>query len=516
MSRLCAHSHLSILYRQRRKGATSPKISNAHSKKALEATVEPIVVSVEMVDESTQTVEGQTEEDDPPLETIDESAKVLGGDTSVHSGTSIDGDTIDTVGATSSKHDYSQEREKDQASDSLQISRMEGIGTVVVTPTISSSVTDGGKDTPEGRDQTHTMEDDNQDNWETVEVRSRGSRKKASERVHNGRFSSLQSQNGNGSKRKTPRNTETRKRTAKRKMVREILLSVLDSVDEQVRRRKQSTEQSTVSRPTLNAWGTATKGVPSFMSTKPTEVPKAPLVGIQKKDAPTMRDVLMGKQNAKIPNVHHAGHGPNRPQSVPKKGRDKNIATSAADQNTAPTLPETLSAVSTTSAFTEAPSAKNTMQLVGDTRSESSSGESVEEIKPPSNSKQVNQEGSLSPPLPTLLSPGNANSATSSVASSLDAPHAVHHNHHTSYPGNENDVGYHLLRVCDRLTQDISQFMRRREQALRVRRHERGLVLAALQESLTVSIMCPMEIFSILSFEPNTYFSRQYGLTDVR
>lgn len=465
--------------RKRRKGTTSPKLSKSHSERGVDAIIEPSLASVEMVDGSTQTVEGQTDDDDSPLEKVDDTALLVSGDASVHSSTSIDGDTVET---SPSKIDYSHDKEKEPMGDSLQISRMEGIGTVVVTPTISTSITDGDKDTPEARHQGDTIQDDSQDNWETVEVRSRGSRKKANERGTNGRFSSLQSQNGNGSKRKTPRNPEARKRTAKRKMVREILFSVLDSVDEQVRRRKQTTEPS--SRPVPNAWGNASNAshrMPSFLGGKPTEVQKTASLGNQKKDGPTMRDVLMGKHNGKIPNLQH----PHRAQVGPKKGRDKIIVTPAADQNTAPTLPETLSAVSTTSAFTETPSAKNPMQLAGDTRSESSSGESVVEIKPPSNSKQVTQEGSPSPPLPTLLSPGNANSATSSVASSLDAPHAVHHNHHSSYPGNENDVGYHLLRVCDRLTRDISQFMRRREQALRVRRHERGLVLAALQESLT-------------------------------
>ena len=122
-------------------------------------------------------------------------------------------------------------------------------------------------------------------------------------------------------------------------------------------------------------------------------------------------------------------------------------------------------------------------------RSESSSDGSIEATKHRSNSKQAGKEASPAPPLPTLLSPGNANSATSSVASSLDAPHAVHHNHLSSHPGNENDVGYHLLHVCDRLTRDIGQFMKRREQALTIRHRERRLVLGALQDTLSVSFL---------------------------
>ena len=212
-----------------------------------------------------------------------------------------------------------------------------------------------------------------------------------------------------------------------------------------------------------------------------------------------MRDILMGKQSASAAQVSsphqvsQRGYADRVRQRASgeagKKTRDKpSLVSPTADQNTAPTVPETLSAVSTASAFTETPSAKNIPQAPGLGTSESSSSESVGATKPQSNSKQPNKEATPSPPLPTLLSPGNANSATSSVASSLDAPHVVHHNHHSSFLGSESDVGYHLLRVCDRLTRDIAQFMKRRDQALKIRRHERGLVLGALQDSLSVSI----------------------------
>jgi len=109
---------------------------------------------------------------------------------------------------------------------------------------------------------------------------------------------------------------------------------------------------------------------------------------------------------------------------------------SVADQNTAQTIPESLSGVSTA-------------------------------------------------PVQTLVGPGNNNSASSSVASSLEAPHATRHKprqHHDSCK--EDDVGYHLLKVCERLSSDMNTFMRRRSTALEVRRSERGALLAALQDTV--------------------------------
>jgi hypothetical protein len=84
-------------------------------------------------------------------------------------------------------------------------------------------------------------------------------------------------------------------------------------------------------------------------------------------------------------------------------------------------------------------------------------------------------DNNVPPPLDTLLGPGNSCSASSSVASSLDAPHGARP---------EDDVGYHLLNVCGQLSEEINTFMSRRSLALAVRRRERSAVLAALQDTL--------------------------------
>jgi hypothetical protein len=134
-----------------------------------------------------------------------------------------------------------------------------------------------------------------------------------------------------------------------------------------------------------------------------------------------------------------------RPSEDPKKKKTEALKqvsarSSIADQNTAQTIPESLSGVS-------------------------------------------------SAPVQTLVGPGNNNSASSSVASSLDAPHATRHKpHHHHDSCKEDDVGYHLLKVCDRLSSDMNTFMKRRASALTLRRRERGALLAALQDSVQVSI----------------------------
>ena len=421
----------------------------------------------------------------------------------------------------------------------LHVARVEGVGTtcVVVEQPQQDEPHDGAsskakKEAPTSESIEATKDDHS--TWETVEVRSRGNRKKGSDRNGNGRFSSQQSygsnnssngQYGSGSKKsKAARTSATRKRNANRKVVREILSSVLDSVDEEVRRRRQARRDST--RPVVgNKWAAAVARNSGSVARNSSD--REPSV---KKEATTMRDVLVGRQsgNASKPQpsapsqfaqrLHpdrgrqrsevkndgkHSGDGrhgneqrkarENSEKASPGVGARSSGHAVSADQNTAPTVPETLSAVSASSLNTDAfrgLDSRRNLPVRGSVaaRSDSSSGESAEVLKPlQSSTSQPGKEGSPPPPLPTLLSPGNANSATSSVASSLDAPHAVHHHHHHCFANdNENDVGYHLLDVCDRLTREMDVFMNRRTHALNIRRSERGAVLVALQECLSV------------------------------
>ena len=154
--------------------------------------------------------------------------------------------------------------------------------------------------------------------------------------------------------------------------------------------------------------------------------------GIVKRGANTIK-LLMEERN-KRPSVNTK-----KLTEAPKPPKQVSARSSIADQNTAQTIPESLSGVS-------------------------------------------------SAPVRTLVGPGNNNSASSSVASSLEAPHATRHkphHHHDSCEG--DDVGYHLLKVCERLSSDMNTFMRRRSSTLTLRRRERGALLAALQDTVQVS-----------------------------
>ena len=447
----------------------------------------------------------------------------------------------------------------------LHVAHVEGVGTtcvVVEQPQLDEprGVSNEAKKESSMSDSMDAAKEDHS-TWETVEVRNRGNRKKSSDRNGNGRFNTQQSygsnsSNGHSGSKKKPSRSAGRRRMASRKAVREILSSVLDAVDEEVRKRRHSKRE--IARPVGNKWAAAVArtGVASARGSSDQQPSSA------RKEATTMRDVLMGRQggstskplspapSAQNPQRGHPDRGRQRTEmknegrhggsgkhgNDTRKGRGKSEKASqgaltksagqplAADQNTAPTVPETLSAVSANSVNTDTFRGVESRRDIpvrdsGVTRSDSSSGESAAVLKPlQSSTSRSAKEGSPPPPLPTLLSPGNANSASSSVASSLDAPHAVHHHHHHCFASdNENDVGYHLLDVCDRLTREMDVFMNRRAHALDIRRSERGAVLGALQDCLSVRTKSPknLAMAPYLCFLPLFSLLRRFGQEDA-
>jgi hypothetical protein len=399
-------------------------------------------------------------------------------------------------------HDNGQEVETNAADENK--GKIELTETELSAETGSAEKT--GQEQSEEEEKVDIVEADDQTNddsgeWETVEVKPRGSRKKAADRANQGRFASPNSQggqNGNGSK-KSKSNRNRKQKANTRKMAREIISTVLERVDDDVRKRRKATQEE--SRPLVNKWAFASpsiKGKGAAGSGKPAKVPEKP--GKER----TMRDILVGRQTSNAATVAASSHNPPRTlaevrsetkQGVEGKTRDKPglskpTVTVVADQNTAPTIPETLSAVSA-----ETPSRNAIPQDTRVAQGDSSAEDSGEGLK--LTLSQVDKEVSPSPPLPTLLTE-NANSASSSVASSLDTSHAGDHgNRLSSNQGNEKDVGYHLLDVCDRLTRDINIFMKRREHALEIRRKERGSVLMALQGTLSVR---SWQVSSLLCF----------------
>jgi hypothetical protein len=359
-------------------------------------------------------------------------------------------------------------------------------------------------------DESSNKDNDQGDIWETVEVRPRG-RKRISDKGGNFHTGNTNGQQLANSKKKVPRSKKERNRYQTRRIVKEIIGGVLDAVDEQVQRRRRFSRerlhtrrnQTTLSFMNNNSEVTAKK---SFVSGLPRNS------NTQLKKGGSMRDVLLGGKGSTSKQQHIQKTSPAKvaPFSYSERARSlmnldsneapRNISgkngvkkseksshmtgiksskatrTLPADQNTIPTV------ASTNSAFT--PSITNVTQRKSGIAlsSESSTTGSVEAQKPKNAASDAVKHASPSPPLPTLLSPGNNNSTSSSVASSLDAPHAGHHGNLSRQC--ENDVGCHLLDVCDRLSTEISEFMKRREAALEIRRHERGLVLAALEKTL--------------------------------
>jgi hypothetical protein len=409
------------------------------------------------------------------------------------------------------------EKGESETQNGIHLSRTDGSVSVVhaqLKP--STEEVDGSKKEGLSKDAQNTEENDPEDEWETVEIRPRG-RKKTADKGNNTRLGSqhvgnngsANGQNG-ATKKKTPRTKETRARTKTRKMVREILGGVLDAVEENVRRRR------TLSRERANARRNQTSSV-SANSDSLLPIKNSSTAGTsqnsnpQQKTVSSLRDIVVrGKANnqnqqSKIPSTTNsaplsysdraraliASDSNEDKNNIPRRKVEKQShitgskTTKAlkaaralpADQNTIPTIASTNSAF--TPSITNVTSRKSGVALSSD----SSDSDSAEAQKQKNVTLDpVNFITSPSPPLPTLLQPGNNNSTSSSVASSLDAPHAGHHGNKSRQ--SENDVGCHLLDVCDRLSSEIAVFMKRREDALKIRRHERGLVLTALEKTL--------------------------------
>lgn len=384
--------------------------------------------------------------------------------------------------------------------------------------TVASSHESSGQNDP------HDSADDHSA-WETVEAKGRGNRNRRacygqarSERsgAHNtpsqgsssaaaGATGSKKGKKASGSRRRN--NNGNSNRNANRKMVKEILSSVLDGVDAEVKRRRSQVAKSVGSRANL-----------------PARLPQAtngPRQGSAWQARPmTMRDVVLGRLRAEAENAASAkkqatARAPAKKEPVAGTGRPEKKGANTghkgknplrnnpkgawtADQSTAPTVPETLSGISAntqSSGITDVDNASmsciTSTERVAERNAAavdySSSGDIAVNASAEQHVKVDKKDTSPTPPLQTLPWPGNTNSASSSVASSLEVPHGRHLHHHHSSVANENDVGYHLLDVCDRLSRDMDVFMGRRAVALCIRRRERGALLAALQDTASVS-----------------------------
>lgn len=348
--------------------------------------------------------------------------------------------------------------------------------------------------------------EDNGDDWETVEVRTRGNRRKTGGHGNMRRHSFQNGNDAHGHSRKSKgtRTPASRKKAASRKVARDIVMAIIDKVDEESKKKKQSS----VSKAATNPWKVASQG---NNTSRPRIDPGTPTNEPSVKQAKGLRDVV---SSSKPSSTGKGTRGNNTPTKIHKtttvcarreqtsqaitspSQRVNSIYGTAADQNTAPTYQETASAVSTPS---HTPiHCDDGRSIVEETTEKTSSSAYNTENIPQSDAIDTAKTGKGdNPPLPTLLSPENANSATSSVASSLEVPHTSHRHHHSnSAPGND-DVGFHLLDVCDRLSKEMNLFMGRRAQALGARRRERDAIIAALQYTISAIWpgMCHVEMY---------------------
>jgi len=385
------------------------------------------------------------------------------------------------------------------------------------TGNAAAASTESSKRDTKATDEPHESADDHSA-WETVEAKGRGNRNRRacpgqprSERsgMHNASQGSTSGTGTAGSK-KNKKPAASRRRNASRKMAKEIISSVLDGVDAEVKRRRSQVAKSVGSRALPGRLSLAANGTiqGSAWQARPM----------------TLRDIVVGKLQADADNaasmkvpatvrplaVKAAGSGAGRSgmndtntvdkSNVPMpriKPRSVWVA-DQSNQSTAPTVPETLSGISATTQSSGVTDGDNaSMSCITGTEKVaerstaidySSSGDMAVFASAQQHVKDEKKETSPVPPLQTLPWPGNTYSASSSVASSLEVPHGRHLHHHHRSVANENDVGYHLLDVCDRLSRDMDVFMGRRAVALGVRRQERGALLAALQDTASVSL----------------------------
>jgi len=365
-------------------------------------------------------------------------------------------------------------------------------------------------------------EADDGDAWETVGNRARDKRKKtapSSGRSLNTGSSFNSSSAAEFRKPRAARTVVLRKKSSNRKMARDVVNSVLDSVDDEARKRQHQQHRHQLLQTTLRKTVTAAAspsevnpwkiGPPVARANVFSEQSTASSIEPAVKKETTLRDIVLGRHKStgrKAPentgspsspaaarrNVVQCSDGmkssdaQKEPLSPRKNARLKGHAGTAADQNTAPTYQETVSAVST---FSNLPVTSKGSPASTEDRSSKNEPSTVDTDEAPQNRAradvpQCQGYSAPAPPLPTLLSPGNANSANSSVASSLEVPHTSRRHHHHNATVDVNDVGYHLLDVCDRLSRDMSLFMSKRALALKSRRKERGALLAALQDSV--------------------------------
>lgn len=320
------------------------------------------------------------------------------------------------------------------------------------------------------------------DEWETVGNRSRG-RKKVNDVVnsngksHTGessaRLDSASDRKKHKIENRKPAAAAKRNNKTSRKIAREIIFSVLDGVDDEVN------NHSGVP-PTPTPLNSSRSRVGNNVATREMQFS----LGWQQNQHARNQ---ASKEKKELGSLETTWRGDVRVQSqqyqptiIVDTATKKN---SPADQSTAPTFQETASSLSTNTDKEK----KGFLALSKQNRTpvKTQHGRIVYDLPAPATDLNYSSAHQVKAfPLPRLLNAENANSTTSSVGSSLEAPHG-HSHQSASAPIDDNAVGFHLLDVCDRLSKDMALFMKSRGETVSLRRSERAVILGALQESVS-------------------------------
>jgi hypothetical protein len=372
--------------------------------------------------------------------------------------------------------------------------------------------------------------------WETVAVKSRKpkvkpptdqpinkpisqNRSSQSVRNHAGASSTGDGSNSNNPRKGKRRKDRDRGKRHQTKVVKDVLTHILDAVDDQVSRRIKQGAKSVSSDDRRRTSTNDKRHVSSNNrnngnNEQRRKVAPAPL-STSTKQPRTMRDVVVGatapptKSTVKVPNG-----APSKTKPAPEPPRGSKIKPGLSYKSVIE--PPRQPAVVTPSPVngSKAPDVKVNHvvenQFTNDKKIAGDSDGNAPSIETPVKS-HATRPVLENPPLSTLLGPGTSCSATSSVASSLEAPHSSRFRHQSI--STTEDVGVHLLNVCGQLSEEIDTFMSRRSLALNVRRKERSAVLGALQDTLRVSEFQSLE-FGVDPFNSDgfpLFHQRKFG-----
>ena len=389
-----------------------------------------------------------------------------------------------TVSIISITSENSQKNENEEILKSTKPQKKKTAQPIDNAPTSKDEIRNGEED---GKASTGNAKDqeNNDEGWETVEPK-KGKKVSSTIKSHVDKAGQGSTQN---SSRKNKGKARARNRN--RQKDKEQAKANLDSHEVDIAKRGANTTKALMEERNKRQASTPIKkkissghGIDSKLA-KRTMHTKNSLVGNLSSAASRFQSeetLKIGSGNSKIK--------PSDPKINEKFERKQQKRSLVADQNTASTLQETISATSRSFAFADDTYKRSEAKTQAQKSSKEVAKNSTENRENSSGSSTIdgartqNIRKSSAPPLQTLVGPGNFNSANSSVASSLEAPHATRHGSNKHNFSREDDVGYHLLKVCERLSGDMNIFMARRALALSTRRRERGALLSSLQETV--------------------------------